>query len=50
MSGQEKAIKTPNTVENIENYSNHLGKGTKSMFARQFDIRFYIVNKVVKQN
>ena len=50
MSGQEKTIKTLKMIKNIENCSIHIGKGSRSMFARQLDIRFYIVNKVVKQN
>ena len=40
MFGREKM------VENIVNIS----KGSRSMFARQPDICFYIVNKVVKQD
>ena len=40
----------PKMVENIANCSNHICKGSGSMFARQSDIWFYIVNKVVKQD
>ena len=42
MSGREKPIKTPKMVENIENRSNHISKGSRSMFARQFDLCFYL--------
>ena len=49
MSGREKTIKTTKMVENIENCLNHISKGSRSMFSRQLDICFYIVNKVVKQ-
>ena len=50
MSGREKTIKTPKMVENIENLSNHIDKGSRSMFVRQLDICFYIVNKVLTQD
>ena len=49
MSGREKTIKTPKTVKNIKNCSDHISKASRSLFARQFDIYIYIVNKVVKQ-
>ena len=45
ISGREN----PNMFENIENYSNHVSKGSRSMFVRQLDICFQIVNKVVKE-
>ena len=35
-------------TKNIENCSNPISKGSRSMFASQFDMCFYIVNKVVK--
>ena len=47
MSGLEKAIKTPKIVENCSNY---ISKGSQSMYARQPDIFFYIVIKVIKQD
>ena len=53
MSGREKTVKilkNPKIVENIKNCLNHKGKGSRSMFARQFDICSYILNKVVKQD
>ena len=50
MSGREKTIKTPKTVKNIKNCSDHISKASRSLFARQFDIYIYIVNKVVKQD
>ena len=50
MSGQEKTIKAPKMVKNVENYSNLFSKGSRSMFARQLVICFYIVNKVVKKD
>ena len=50
MSGPEKTIKAPKMVKNVENCSNLFSKGSRSMFARQLDICFYIVNKVVKKN
>ena len=50
MSGQEKIIKTQKMIKNIENCSIHISKGSRSMFSRQLDKRFYIVNKVVEQN
>ena len=31
MSGQEKTIKTPKMVENIEKRSNHISKGSRSI-------------------
>ena len=50
MSGRKKIIKTPKMAENIENCSNLIGKGSRSMLASQFDMCLYIVNKVVKQD
>ena len=50
MSEQKKTIKTLKMVKNIENCSTHISIGLRSMFVRQLDIHFYIVNKVVKQN
>ena len=51
MSGQEKTIKAPKMVKNVENYSNLFSKGSRSMFARQLLITHsYVVNKVVKEN
>ena len=49
MSGWEKIIKTPKMVKTIENCSNHIGKSSRSMYDRQFDMCVYIVNKFVKQ-
>ena len=46
---REKTIKTPKMVKNIENCSNHISKASRSMFASQFAMCLYIVNKVVKQ-
>ena len=37
-------------VKNVENCSNLFSKGSRSMFARQLVICFYIVNKVVKKD
>ena len=48
MPGREKTTKTPKIVENVLNCSNHISKDSGSMFVRQFDICFYIVDKVVK--
>ena len=50
MSGPEKTIKTPKLVENIENCSNNISKGSRIMFSRKLVYAFYIVNKVVKQD
>ena len=44
----KNTIQTEKIVQNIENCSNHISKGSRSMFVRQPDIFFYIVNKVVK--
>ena len=41
MSGREKTIKTQKMVENIANCSNHISKGSRSIFARQLDRCFY---------
>ena len=41
---------TPKMVKNVANCFNHISKGSESMFFRQPNISFYIVNKVVKQN
>ena len=49
MSGQEKIIKT-SKIENIENCSSHISKGSRSMYTSQFDMYLYIVNKVVNQD
>ena len=50
MPGREKTTKTPKIVENISNYQGfHISKDSGSMFVRQLDICFYIVDKVVKQ-
>ena len=47
---REKTIKTPKIVKNIANCSTHISKDSRSMFARQPNIWFYIVHKVVKQD
>ena len=47
---KEKTIKIQEMVENIANYSKHICKCSRSMFARQPDVCFYIVNKAVKHN
>ena len=39
---------TPKMEENFEYFSNHICKGSRSMFARH--AAWYIVNKVVKHN
>ena len=38
MSGWEKTTKTLKMVENIENCSNRISKGSRSMFPSQFEI------------
>ena len=50
MSGREKTIKTPKMVKNIENCPNHISKVSRNVFASQFDMCFYIVNKVEKKD
>ena len=50
MSWREKTIKTPKTVENIEIVQTIFSKDSRSLFARQLDIFFYVVNKVIKQD
>ena len=49
MSGREMTIKTPKMVKNIENCPNHISKVSRNMSASQFDMCFYIVNKVGKE-
>ena len=50
MSWREKTIKTPKTVENIKVVQTIFSKDSRSLFARQLDIFFYVVNKVIKQD
>ena len=37
MAGRKKTMKTPKMKENIDNYSNHIIQGSKSMFSRQIN-------------
>ena len=50
MSAEERCVDRILTVDNNENCSNYISKGLRTMFARQFDICFYIVNNIVKQD
>jgi len=50
MSGRENTVKTQKIVQNIAKCLNHISKDSRSMFTRQPDIYFDIVNKVVKQD
>ena len=50
MSGRKKIIKTPKMAENIENCSNLIGKGSRSMLASQFDMCLYIKIKKLQKS
>ena len=46
----KRPLRPPKIVKNIATCSTHISKDSRSMFARQPDIWFYIENKVVKQD
>ena len=48
MSGPEKTIKIPKLVENIENCSNNISKGSRIMFSRKLDVCFLHCNQNCK--
>ena len=50
MSGQEKTTKTAEIAKTIENQYNFISEDSLSMLAREFDMCFYIVNKIEKQD